>query len=58
MSRRWADKGRSSVCAPAAQADRRLRPLARRRWSTRCPPLEALRALKPWRRLRTRRLGW
>ena len=40
------------------QADRRLRPRARRRASTRRPPLVAIRARNPWRRLRTRLLGW
>ncbi len=40
------------------QADRTLRPLARRAASTRRPPLVAIRARNPWRRLRTRFEGW
>ena len=40
-----------------SQAERRLRPLARRRDSTFVPFLVAMRARKPWRRLRTSRLG-
>ena len=40
-----------------AYADRRLRPLALRRASTFRPPAVAIRARKPWRRLRTRRDG-
>lgn len=36
----------------------RLRPLARRFLMTRRPPLVAMRARKPWRRLRRMRLGW
>ena len=43
---------------PPAYADRRLRPLARRRASTFRPPLVAMRARKPWRFLRTSREGW
>ena len=43
---------------PPAYADRRLRPLALRRASTFRPPLVAMRARKPWRRLRTSRDGW
>ena len=39
-------------------ADKRLRPLARRAFITRRPPTVAIRARKPWRRLRTRLLGW
>jgi hypothetical protein len=38
-------------------ADRRLRPLARRRFITRRPPLVAMRERKPWVRLRLRTLG-
>jgi hypothetical protein len=38
-------------------ADRRLRPLARRRASTLRPFFVAMRARNPWRRLRTSRLG-
>ena len=37
---------------------RRARPLARRRASTRRPPLVAIRARKPWVRLRRRVCGW
>jgi hypothetical protein len=51
-------------CAPLkarqcchAQADKRLRPLARRRDSTMRPPVLAMRFKKPWRRLRTSLLG-
>jgi len=40
------------------QAESRLRPLARRRASTFWPFVVAIRDRKPWRRLRTRRLGW
>src|SRR3954465_6456301 len=43
---------------PAAQADSVLRPRARRAASTLRPPTVAVRARKPWRRLRTRLLGW
>jgi hypothetical protein len=39
------------------QADSLLRPWARRRDSTLRPPAVAMRALKPWRRLRTILLG-
>jgi hypothetical protein len=39
------------------QTARRLRPFARRRLSTRRPPLVAMRARKPWTRLRCRLLG-
>ena len=39
------------------QTARRLRPLARRRLSTRRPPFVAMRARKPWTRLRCRLLG-
>jgi hypothetical protein len=41
----------------SAQADSRLRPFARREASTRRPAAVAMRARKPWRRLRTRLLG-
>ena len=37
---------------------RRLRPLARRRASTRRPPLVDMRARKPWVFARLRLLGW
>ena len=39
------------------QADRRLRPLARRRAKTFTPPAVSMRLRKPWRRLRTSLLG-
>jgi hypothetical protein len=39
------------------QTARRLRPFARRRLSTRRPPFVAMRARKPWTRLRCRLLG-
>src|SRR3954471_4688104 len=42
----------------AAQADSVLPPRARRSASTLRPPTVAVRARKPWRRLRTRLLGW
>jgi hypothetical protein len=42
---------------PRAQAESRLRPLARRRAITRMPPLVSIRLRKPWRRLRTSLLG-
>jgi hypothetical protein len=40
------------------QAERRLRPRARRAAITLRPPTVAMRARKPWRRLRTILLGW
>ena len=40
------------------QADSRLRPEARRRFRMIRPLLVAMRARKPWRRARTRLLGW
>jgi hypothetical protein len=40
------------------QADRRLRPRARRAAITLRPPTVAMRARKPCRRLRTILLGW
>ena len=43
---------------PAPHADRRLRPLARRRATTLRPPVVAIRLRKPCRRLRTSLLGW
>lgn len=42
----------------ANQAQRFLRPRLRRARSTLRPPTVALRAKKPWRRARTRLLGW
>lgn len=39
-------------------ADRRLRPFARRLFSTARPPGVAIRALNPWVRLRFKLLGW
>jgi hypothetical protein len=41
-----------------AQADSLARPRARRARSTARPPTVAVRARKPWRRARTRLLGW
>ena len=41
-----------------AQAERRARPLARRRARARRPPTVCMRLRKPWRRLRTILLGW
>src|SRR6185312_5220421 len=41
-----------------AEAERRLRPLARRRLSIARPARVDIRARKPWRRLRLRTLGW
>jgi len=46
------------VAARNRYADRRLRPFARRRASTFCPPFVALRARKPCRRFLTSRDGW
>lgn len=43
----------SRVARGQDQADRRLRPRARRRARTRRPPTVWVRARKPWRRLRT-----
>jgi len=43
--------------AAGVQALSRLRPRARRAATTFRPPLVAMRARKPWRRLRTRLLG-
>lgn len=40
------------------QGDRRARPLARRAFRTRRPPRVAMRARKPWVRLRWMMLGW
>ena len=51
------DLRRPPVLSEIAQADRLLRPRARRRGLFR-PPTVAIRARKPWRRLRTRLLGW
>jgi len=50
-------RGGGAPALAADQADRRLRPLALRRASTLRPPLAAMRARKPWRRLRTSRDG-
>lgn len=48
----------TSCASRGGQADRRARPLARRALITRRPPLVAMRARKPWRRLRLILLGW
>src|SRR6516225_10979799 len=45
-------------CAKSGHADKRLRPFARRAARTRRPAAVAIRARKPWRRLRTSLLGW
>jgi hypothetical protein len=50
--------GRHRLGTAGLHADRRLRPLALRRASTLRPPLVAMRARNPWRRLRTSRDGW
>lgn len=42
----------------SAYAERRRRPLARRALITSRPPLVAMRARKPWLRLRLILLGW
>ena len=44
--------------ARPTQTLRRLRPLARRRFSTRRPPLVRIRTRKPWVRFRFRLFGW
>jgi hypothetical protein len=49
--------GTSSSLVGGGQAESRLRPLARRRASTRRPPFEAIRAMKPCSRFRARFLG-
>eukprot|EP01036_Dinobryon_divergens_P021209 gene21209-29130_t len=43
---------------PLAEAESFLRPMARRRLRILRPFLVAMRARKPWRRVRTRTLGW
>jgi hypothetical protein len=51
-------RGRSSGGSRRrGQTARRLRPFARRRLNTRRPPFVAMRARKPWTRLRCRLLG-
>jgi len=65
---RHAREHRSPPCAAASekaartrssrQAESLLRPFARRRASTRRPPLEAMRAMKPCSRFLARFLGW
>lgn len=47
----------SPLCA-RVQADKRLRPLARRRLITLRPPTDDIRARKPWVRLRFTLDGW
>lgn len=58
----WRHAGSRAECPPvpvqANQAESFLRPRARRARSTLRPPTVAMRARKPWRRARTRRLGW
>lgn len=51
-------KTRRSGSGMLLQGVRRARPLARRAFSTRRPFLVAMRARKPWVRLRFRTLGW
>jgi hypothetical protein len=46
------------ACSSLYQAQRRARPLARRRASTWRPFLVAMRARKPWVRARFKLLGW
>lgn len=50
--------GATPMATQATQAVRRLRPLARRRFSTSRPLAVAMRALNPWVRLRLILLGW
>jgi hypothetical protein len=42
----------------AVQTPNRFRPFARRRLSTRRPPLVSIRTRNPWVRLRRRVFGW
>lgn len=49
---------RETLTAAERYGQRRARPLARRAFSTLRPPLVAMRARKPWVRLRRRLLGW
>ena len=57
-ARKASRAGRTVVTAREnGQTARRLRPFARRRARTRRPPLVAMRARKPWTRLRCRLLG-
>ena len=63
MSRRLALLKPASARSALTQSDflyaeRRLRPLARRRFNTARPPLVDMRERKPWVRLRLRTLGW
>lgn len=46
------------VAGRGVQGVKRARPLARRAFKTRRPPLVAIRARKPWVRLRWMMLGW
>ena len=50
--------GRGHRVRPADQADRTLRPLARRALMMARPDAVAMRARKPWVRTRLMRLGW
>jgi hypothetical protein len=52
-----ADEG-VTVTDPGDQAERRVRPLSRRDFSTARPPRVLIRARKPCLRLRRRLLGW
>ena len=55
---RLPDRQRRGGGPAAGQAQRRLRPLARRRARTLRPSAVFMRARKPWSRLRLRLLGW
>src|SRR5690554_1142814 len=52
------DRGMAAMRRARRQADRRLRPLARRRARILRPSAVFMRARKPWSRLRLRLLGW
>src|SRR5690606_35404785 len=52
------DRTMAAMRRARAQADRRLRPLARRRARILRPSAVFMRARKPWSRLRLRLLGW
>ena len=49
---------KAGVAGRGVQGAKRARPLARRAFRTRRPPLVAIRARKPWVRLRWMMLGW
>jgi len=52
------DGSKSKTFRSFVYADRLLRPWTRRRFRILRPALVAIRERKPWRRLRTRLLGW